>query len=208
MVYSTFGLIILKIRDFNPINFTATCLMKDPKSGVQHIERKYSLASVSADGGTNEIYDMINPKKANYTKQQKENTIKLICEDCEGTFIQIDKTKRCQKCGAKIGKQIKRNFTKTTKLNKIRDGFPFTWGELIKIHTIGEYDIIEYFDKDEDGKTTITIQFHLYVFNEDTCRSYDSLDEALLGAIAYKYEGSNCHHLVEYIKRMLCISNK
>ena len=62
----------------------------------------------------------------------------------------------------------------------------FTWGNVIKIHCIGEYQIVEYIDK-RDKKT----YYHGYINYIDTNHSYLSLDSALIGCIGYKHEGGN-----------------
>ena len=62
----------------------------------------------------------------------------------------------------------------------------FTWGSVVKIHCIGEYQIVEYIDK-RDKKTF----YHGYINYNDINRSYLSLDSALIGCIGYKHEGGN-----------------
>lgn len=62
----------------------------------------------------------------------------------------------------------------------------FTWGNVIKIHCIREYQIVEYIDK-RDKKT----YYHGYINYSDTNHSYLSLDSALIGCIGYKHEGGN-----------------
>ena len=60
----------------------------------------------------------------------------------------------------------------------------FVWGPIIKVHTIAEYQIIEY---EQDGITL----FHPYINYNDTSTSYEALDRALTGAICEKFEGGN-----------------
>ena len=62
----------------------------------------------------------------------------------------------------------------------------FTWGNVIKILCIGEYQIVESIRKKEN-KT----YYHGYINYQDTNNSYSSLDSALIGCIGYKYEGGN-----------------
>lgn len=62
----------------------------------------------------------------------------------------------------------------------------FTWGNVIKIHCIGEYQIVEYINK-MDSKT----YYHGYINYSDINNSYLSLDSALIGCIGYKHEGGN-----------------
>lgn len=66
------------------------------------------------------------------------------------------------------------------------DGESFSWGHVHAVHRIGEYTIVEYKHR-HSGE----IAFHVYVGNKDTSTSFESLDAALVGAIAYKAEGPN-----------------
>jgi hypothetical protein len=63
----------------------------------------------------------------------------------------------------------------------------FVWGEVVKTHILGEYQIIEYVDIDNCSST----EYQAYINYEDTNSSYDSLEKAITGAIAYKYDGAN-----------------
>ena len=60
----------------------------------------------------------------------------------------------------------------------------FVWGEVMKIHSVGEYQIIEYIKEGEKS-------FHPYINYNDTSMSYESLDQALTGVICEKIEGGN-----------------
>ena len=60
----------------------------------------------------------------------------------------------------------------------------YHWGEVVKIHCVGEYQIIEAI---KDQK----IHYHGYINYKDTNTSYYSLDSALVGCIGRKYEGGN-----------------
>ena len=60
----------------------------------------------------------------------------------------------------------------------------YVWGKIVNIHCIGEYQIVEAV-RNEDT------HFHGYISYQDTCQVYPSLDSALIGCIANKYEGSN-----------------
>ncbi|GAL23052.1 hypothetical protein JCM19235_1353 [Vibrio maritimus] len=62
----------------------------------------------------------------------------------------------------------------------------FVWGEVVKDHVIGDYVIREYIEKGTD-----TTAFHIYIKGEDMCCSFETLDSALIGAIAIKYDGAN-----------------
>lgn len=62
----------------------------------------------------------------------------------------------------------------------------YSFGEVVKTHIIGDtYQIIEAIDNDGNQK------FSSYVNFERTGFSYNSLEKAITGAIAYKYEGAN-----------------
>lgn len=61
----------------------------------------------------------------------------------------------------------------------------FVWGEIKNVHLIDDYQIIEFYDRD-DGK-----RYQSYVNFKDTHCSYESLEEAIVGAISYKYDGCN-----------------
>jgi hypothetical protein len=70
---------------------------------------------------------------------------------------------------------------------------PFLWGAIIQVHTVGPYAIIEYLEKvpvNRDDKTR-RVMFHIEVEGKDAHRSYETLDAALAGAIAYRHEGPN-----------------
>lgn len=82
-------------------------------------------------------------------------------------------------------------------LNRIKSGQEkFTWGEVIKIHEVGDYSIVEY--RRDNGE----ICFHGYVGKTDTNMSWNTLDQALAGCIAYKYEGPN-HRAGNYFITMI-----
>lgn len=75
-----------------------------------------------------------------------------------------------------------REATHEEKLRLIKE--EFVWGYVTNIHCIGEYQIVEYQDKN-----THEILWHGYVNYKDTNCSYSSLDSALIGCIGIKYEG-------------------
>ena len=76
----------------------------------------------------------------------------------------------------------------TTDLNILRDHpEQFTWGRIIKIMEIGDYTIAEFHHRHHESM----VEYHLWINGKDTRTSYDSLDSALAGAIARKYEGCN-----------------
>jgi len=75
---------------------------------------------------------------------------------------------------------------KTSDLSKIEKGHPFVWGEIRKIHKIGEYSIVEYLSKDDEN---VSVLFHPYYEDRSDNVSYHALDDAIAGIIAFKYEG-------------------
>ena len=75
-----------------------------------------------------------------------------------------------------------REATHEEKLNLVSR--EYHWGEVVKIHCVGEYQIIEAI---KDQK----IHYHGYINYKDTNTSYYSLDSALVGCIGRKYEGGN-----------------
>jgi hypothetical protein len=84
----------------------------------------------------------------------------------------------------------------------------FPWGRVLKVHTLGNIDIIESAERKTDG-CTVTKQetgksvYHAYVNGEDTSVSYDSLEKSIISALAYKHLGLNQYALVDGIIRML-----
>lgn len=76
-----------------------------------------------------------------------------------------------------------REATHEEKLALIRREYHY--GKVVKIHCVGEYQIVEAIKG--DGK----IHYHGYISYKDTNASYSSLDSALVGCIGRKYEGEN-----------------
>ena len=89
----------------------------------------------------------------------------------------------------------------------------FAWGKVVKVHSIGDIDIIEYFDRMRKGSTITkeidynTKCFHPYLKGKDTNNSYESLDQAIIGVLCTKYEGANSR-ADGYIFSMLGMDNK
>lgn len=68
----------------------------------------------------------------------------------------------------------------------------FCWGPVIRVHEIADFAIIEYLDKHHDAKNT----FHpVQILDDgsvrDFSRSYGGLEEAIVCALALKYDGLN-----------------
>jgi hypothetical protein len=83
----------------------------------------------------------------------------------------------------------------------------FHWGRVISVHSIGRYEIVEYAQLAVEGVTvtqreTGMSEFHSYVDGLDTHHSFATLEEAIVGAIAYVHEGAN-HRANIYFFRML-----
>lgn len=72
----------------------------------------------------------------------------------------------------------------------------FTWGPISTIYEVGPYTIAKYTNK--KGETL----YHAWVEGKDTHHSYESLDAALVGAIAYRHEGPNSQ-AAGYFMRMM-----
>jgi len=81
------------------------------------------------------------------------------------------------------------------KIRYIREDFP--WGNIIEIHHIGEYQIIEHMDKGE-------VRFCPYI-NFSSCNSsHSSIDTALIGAITKNsIEANEARYATTFILRML-----
>ena len=95
---------------------------------------------------------------------------------------------------------------KTTDLEKLRQGEGFTWGELIKIHSIGEYNIVEYYEWERDGIRVLTGKptqekgYSCYVDGHSIGQGTDSLDSAIVICIAYKHDGYNSQAVTFFMK--------
>jgi hypothetical protein len=86
--------------------------------------------------------------------------------------------------------------TTTTDLTELEQGKPFVWGELVKIHRFFDYAIVEYHppvykDGHDTGKIDTACHYHIYIDGKDCSRSYEDFDSAIVGCIAYKYDGIN-----------------
>ena len=86
---------------------------------------------------------------------------------------------------------------RTTELSSLKTGIGFTWGEVVFIHEIGEYTIVEYHPwKTKDGAVFVgnaddSLAFHCYLHKKDIGQSTHSLDSALAFCIDFKFEGAN-----------------
>ena len=66
----------------------------------------------------------------------------------------------------------------------------FVWGKIIKHHEIGNFAITEY-EEILNNKKTDKIGFHIWINEKDMSISCNTLDEALIVALARKYDGTN-----------------
>jgi hypothetical protein len=75
------------------------------------------------------------------------------------------------------------------------DGRPFSWGEVLAVHTIAEYTIVEYTPVRSGNVSPAdhdpSPMFHCYIGDRDTSHTHDRLDLALAHCIAFKYDGLN-----------------
>lgn len=91
-------------------------------------------------------------------------------------------------------------------------GKEFPWGPIQQVYRFGEYVIAEYL-RDTSGFRQPYMweqhgqpRFHVWVNGTDTHAAYPSLDHALIGALAYKYEKMHTSAPV-YIARMLGVDD-
>jgi len=84
---------------------------------------------------------------------------------------------------------------KTTNLAAIKNGEEFTWGEVVKIHEIGIYSVVEY--KSQFHKKNI---FHPYAGERDLHHGCYSLEEAIVTAIAINKDGANSQAAYFFMK--------
>jgi hypothetical protein len=71
-------------------------------------------------------------------------------------------------------------------------------GKFVASHELGEYFIVEYKPTAYDGcspkvpkRYEDESNFHPFINGKDTNTSYVSIEAAIVGAIAYKYDGGN-----------------
>lgn len=84
----------------------------------------------------------------------------------------------------------------------------FTWGAYLTTHEVGPYQIVEFHPNKTKGVTVLqgvfenSPAFHPFVNGKDLSTTVDSLDEALILAIAYQAGHSLA---APHIGRMLCL---
>jgi len=100
------------------------------------------------------------------------------------------------------------NFTQetTTNLEKLKNGAKYTWGEVIAIHEIGEYAVIESYGHEFVNQCSTgridysTKEYHGYLNGKAIGRSTHSMDSTLAECIAYKHDGCNSQAAHFFIK--------
>lgn len=80
---------------------------------------------------------------------------------------------------------------KTAAQYAIDQGQGYTWGPIIQVHQIGPYVILEYTPRVTGSARYEGVSFHAFVDGGDTNHSFNTLDAALAGAMAYRAEGPN-----------------
>jgi hypothetical protein len=100
-------------------------------------------------------------------------------------------------------------MNRTTNIQELKNFAQFTWGKILKIEDIGPYTIATFCPWKRDGSTVCTgdpdhaeINYHVWVDGKDCHESFESLDAALAGCIAYKLEGPN-HRADKYFIRSM-----
>lgn len=100
-------------------------------------------------------------------------------------------------------------LNRSSELDSVKRGLPFTWGDVVAIHEVGPYAMVEYHPWVSVGvmvKTGVpdpdAVEFSTYVDGRNCSHSYGTLDAALAGCIAYRSEGPN-HHADAYFIRSL-----
>lgn len=63
----------------------------------------------------------------------------------------------------------------------------FPWGRVLALHDVGAFTIVEYEARPADNNPDKTryVKFHVYVAGEDKHESFNTLEDALVGAVAY-----------------------
>jgi hypothetical protein len=73
----------------------------------------------------------------------------------------------------------------------------FPWGQVLQIHSIGDFDIVEYISTDNGN-----VYYSVYVDGTDGIGYADTLDEAILTALGYKYLDCN-NQFASFARKML-----
>lgn len=93
----------------------------------------------------------------------------------------------------------RRQDDRTTDLAEVKAGRPYTWGEVIAVHEIGPYAVIEALPWTRSGMAVNTgtvdyeapHNFHCYTDDRHLGHSFGSLEGAIAHCMAYKFDGAN-----------------
>lgn len=103
----------------------------------------------------------------------------------------------------------------TTDLDALREGALFVWGELVEIHTVGEYAIVECIPWASRGARVLTgtpdfsrRSFHSYIGGKCTAHSSSTLDSALVDCITIKHEGPNSQAGLYFLRGIGALSKE
>jgi len=124
-------------------------------------------------------------------------------------LVRLQLTKRGLSALASSRNASGQKLKETTSLEKLKQGAPFTWGEIVEIHVIGNYTIVEYHpwqtqrDKVLSGNVDLEETAYCpYVNGEDLHQSFSTLDWALAACISYAYEGLNQRGFLYFMHAM------
>lgn len=86
------------------------------------------------------------------------------------------------------------------------DGQIYTWGEIVNIHEVGPYQIVEYFPNylNLNMSRPNHAMFHVYVDKKDASRGSYTLEGALLIAIGVK---NKCVEAARYAAKVLDVTS-
>jgi hypothetical protein len=62
----------------------------------------------------------------------------------------------------------------------------FPWGRVVAVHHIGDHEIVEYFER---GHDLLTVSDHRQFYVTRVSATCETLDQALIVAVASKYDG-------------------
>jgi hypothetical protein len=95
----------------------------------------------------------------------------------------------------------------TTDIVKIKEGSPFTWGEVLDIIEFNEYAVVKYHPWKTDGGSVLTgnvnydfVEYHGWLNGKDTSTSSNTLESAIVGLFALKYDGLDSQAGYYFIK--------
>lgn len=110
---------------------------------------------------------------------------------------------------------IKRSTTSLTKIKaalKAGKEPGFTWGRAIELQKIGPYSVLSFHPwKSSNGGITLdvcnpdmkAVEFYGWVNNEEVVQIWPTLEQALAGLIAYRFERRNYSQASFYFMKMI-----